>query len=144
MEPKSISDRLLGELTRVWHHAQAVPVNELVDACGAGDWFTAVFVDRLCRTGAKGLISASRNALFDAVDLAQRIAAWNCAYPGARGGMYSIEGRRELRSLVRIERRLNATQYEVGSDEAAAQICGCSIGAPAAEAAIRATSRPPF
>ena len=95
---------------------------------GAGDWFTAVLVDRLCRRGVKGLISASKAVLFDAVNLAQRIAAWNCAYAGARGGMYSSEGRRELRSLARIRQAYpSATQYEVESDDAAAQICGCTI-----------------
>lgn len=130
----------LAELHRAWHHAQAVPVNELVDACGAGDWFTAVLVDRLCRRGVKGLISASKAVLFDAVNLAQRIAAWNCAYAGARGGMYSSEGRRELRSLARIDRRLVATQYEVESDDAAAQICGCTISTSTNEVATRLQS----
>jgi fructokinase len=133
----------LGELHRVWHHAQAVPVNELVDACGAGDWFTALLVDRLCRAGARGLRSVSKTILFDAVDLAQRIAAWNCAYAGARGGMYSSEGRRELRSLARIDRRLVAAQYEVESDDAAAQICGCTISTAKTESAIRVPSRLP-
>jgi hypothetical protein len=98
-------------------------------------------LDRLCRKGSKGLASTSRTGLLDAVDRAQRIAAWNCAFPGARGGMYSAEGRRELRSLVRVGRRLRATHCEEESDEAAAQICGCSSKRSADETAVQGPSQ---
>jgi fructokinase len=72
-----------------WVVLPAVSASSVVDSCGAGDWCTAGFIVGLGRHGAAGLASASVESIADALAYGQQLAAWNCGFEGARGGMYA-------------------------------------------------------
>ena len=75
---------------KVWNHLPIVPAPVLADTCGAGDWCTAGFISIL---GAGGLESFRDLTLAEvklALRYGQALAAWNCGFEGARGGMYSV------------------------------------------------------
>ena len=74
--------------TRSWQHLQALKMPQPRDTAGAGDWCSAGIIHFLCRGGHKGLKSATTTELRKALRFGQALAAWNCQYEGARGGMY--------------------------------------------------------
>jgi fructokinase len=63
-------------------------VPEVWDTAGSGDWLTAGLLSRLAVRGRKGLRTASNGAIEQALTFGQALASWNCAFEGARGGMY--------------------------------------------------------
>ena len=72
-----------------WATLSAIDAPRLVDTCGSGDWFSAGFLAecfRLTHTGFSGLKPAQ---LMRALRYGQALAAWNCGFEGARGGMYA-------------------------------------------------------
>jgi sugar/nucleoside kinase (ribokinase family) len=69
------------------------------DTAGAGDWCTAGIIASVGSGGLAGLADVDRDSLFNALDRGQRLAAWNCGFEGARGGLY-FAGRERLRDLV--------------------------------------------
>ena len=74
-----------------WQRLPAVAAPRLADSCGSGDWCTAGILSRLAVGGAASLRAASRSAIEDALRFGQTLAAWNCGFEGARGGMYVCE-----------------------------------------------------
>lgn len=70
-----------------WIEQPAYPVKPLKDPCGSGDWFSAGVLDRLARRGRAGLNALGREDVREAVRFAQALAARNCSFEGARGGM---------------------------------------------------------
>jgi fructokinase len=83
--------RLRSSSTREWQHLEAYDVAHVTDAAGAGDWCAAVVIEKLGRNGLKGFKTASDSAIVDALRYGQAAAAWNCAFEGARGGMYCTD-----------------------------------------------------
>lgn len=83
-----------------WQHVPGFPVDEVKDAAGSGDWCTAGIVAGLCSGGAEELWRATGEQLLLAFEQGQQLAAWNCGFEGARGGMYG-ESRRMLAGLTR-------------------------------------------
>lgn len=75
-----------------WSSLGAVEVADVVDTCGSGDWCTAGLLSRLATSGREGLEGSSHSDLVAALQFGQQLAAWNCAYEGARGGMYVETG----------------------------------------------------
>lgn len=75
--------------SRAWHKVDPIAVAKVVDAAGSGDWFTAVLLDAICPSGAAAFKKLSTTALQRAIHKAEAAAAWNCAFEGPRGGMYS-------------------------------------------------------
>jgi hypothetical protein len=73
-----------------WEWLNAYAVDDVKDAAGAGDWCTAGIVHRLGQQGLQGLQQVSATQLLDALCFGQALAAWNCGFEGARGGMYSV------------------------------------------------------
>jgi sugar/nucleoside kinase (ribokinase family) len=71
-----------------WHSVSALNVANVKDTAGAGDWFSAGLIHKLGRTGLAGLKSARPEDLDSAICLGKALAAWNCQFEGARGGMY--------------------------------------------------------
>src|SRR5262249_5948847 len=69
------------------------------DAAGSGDWCTAGLLDKLARGGLPGLNRASPEGLREDIRYGQALAAWNCGFAGARGGMYEV-GQAEFREQV--------------------------------------------
>lgn len=74
-----------------WAHLPAVAAPQLLDSCGSGDWCSAGLLSKIARTGLSGLRAASTEDLVGALRYGQALAAWNCAFEGARGGMYAVE-----------------------------------------------------
>lgn len=74
---------------RHWQHLQAEPVERLVDAAGSGDWLTAGFLYSAYRKQNRPHTNLKHQDVILALTVGQKLAAWNCAFRGARGGMYS-------------------------------------------------------
>jgi len=74
--------------TNGWEHMEAYKVNDLKDAAGCGDWCTAGVIHKLAQGGVAGVEKVVGDELRDALQFGQALAAWNCRFDGARGGMY--------------------------------------------------------
>ena len=73
-----------------WMHLEAVPAPRLADTCGAGDWCTAGLIAKAAIGGQEGLRRAGALGVRSALRYGQALAAWNCGFEGARGGMYAV------------------------------------------------------
>lgn len=73
-----------------WIELRALPVNELKDTAGSGDWCTAGLLSKIACQGFAGFSAASDREVSDAIRYGQALAAWNCRFEGARGGMYVV------------------------------------------------------
>jgi hypothetical protein len=60
------------------------------DGAGAGDWCTAGLIHHLGGGGLSGLQQTTEESLSSGIAYGQALAAWNCAFEGARGGMYRV------------------------------------------------------
>jgi sugar/nucleoside kinase (ribokinase family) len=74
-----------------WVDMRAFPVELVRDTAGSGDWCTAGFIDRAGRGGFEGFQKLADGDLRKAFRYGQALAAWNCGYEGARGGMYAVD-----------------------------------------------------
>lgn len=83
--------RLPKSSSKGWTSQPAFPVSELKDAAGAGDWCTAGVLNKLARGGLTALKKAALESLREAFHYGQALAAWNCGFEGARGGMYEVD-----------------------------------------------------
>lgn len=108
--------RLAGQISD-WSLCPSVPAPRVIDTCGSGDWCTAGVLARAASRGLSGLREIDAQGLSEALRFGQVLAAWNCGFEGARGGMYSVEawefqnqinafmkGRPVLRTVARQER----------------------------------------
>lgn len=73
-----------------WRMLEALNAPAVTDTAGAGDWCTAGILHSLARSGAEGLRGTTPEQLEAGVRFGQALAAWNCGYIGARGGMYQV------------------------------------------------------
>lgn len=80
-----------GRTASVWKHLKAIKAPRLTDTCGSGDWCTAGLVSKLAVNGKEGLLREGASGLEIALRYGQALAAWNCGFEGARGGMYTVE-----------------------------------------------------
>lgn len=80
--------RLRQRTSNVWVRMDAFEPKRFKDAAGSGDWCTVGLIDKLCRHGRKHFLKSSETHLRDSLRFAQATASWNCAFEGARGGMY--------------------------------------------------------
>jgi sugar/nucleoside kinase (ribokinase family) len=92
--------QLPGYRTEGWEHMPSLPVEQYKDAAGAGDWCTAGLIACLGADGAEGMEHHGEEEIRFALQRGQSLAAWNCGYEGARGGMYSTQGEK-LEELAR-------------------------------------------
>lgn len=81
----------LNKCTADWEYLAAVKAPQLIDACGSGDWCTAGLLAKIARNGQKGLRSAKIKTIREGLRYGQALAAWNCGFEGARGGMYQVK-----------------------------------------------------
>ncbi|WP_448256087.1 PfkB family carbohydrate kinase [Microbacterium aurum] len=72
-----------------WIDIEAVTATEIVDTCGSGDWCTAGLLNKLGHGGQRGFAMYSVEEVADGLRYGQTLAAWNCGFEGARGGMYA-------------------------------------------------------
>jgi len=82
--------RLKGQKA-LWKHLSALKAPIMKDTCGAGDWCTAGILSQIGRKGKEGLKDIRADNLLSAIRYGQALAAWNCGFEGARGGMYAID-----------------------------------------------------
>lgn len=80
----------LGRAPSDWIHLRAVPAPQLADSCGSGDWCTAGLIARAAVRGQAGLRDGGARGVRAALRYGQALAAWNCGFEGARGGMYAV------------------------------------------------------
>ena len=80
----------LGRSDSGWMHLKAVPAPRLADTCGAGDWCTAGLIAKAAAGGQEGFRRIGARGIRSALRYGQALAAWNCGFEGARGGMYVV------------------------------------------------------
>lgn len=81
----------LGGSVSNWTFQKAFSVPRAADACGAGDWCTAGLIAMTSAGGLEALRQAGARGVRDALRYGQALAAWNCRFEGARGGMYVVD-----------------------------------------------------
>jgi sugar/nucleoside kinase (ribokinase family) len=130
--------------SRGWHHLQAERVEDIVDSSGCGDWFTAGLIASLCSKGRNAAYKSKKEDILEAFVVAQALAAWNCKFAGARGGMYSPK-LAQIRSIFKNEHsrvRLTGKTPKLDvEDIAVAQVCGDCHVTPQTALAVRPRMR---
>jgi fructokinase len=111
-----------------WQRVEAFEPLAFKDAGGAGDWCTAGILSCLARGGYKTFRAVSKDKLQNALNYGQALAAWNCAFEGARGGMYSVDKRTFKRQVQTIlARKKDHTPmpdyHDTSINEALASLC---------------------
>lgn len=92
-----------GARSKGWVRCDPYQLNRFVDTAGAGDWCTAGIVHVLGRHGSRAFKQIGLSKLQSAMSFGQALAAWNCGFLGARGGMYSAskdEFQRTIRQIL--------------------------------------------
>ena len=109
LEVQTLSDRGLKYRHRLdrgasrWIHLKAIPAPRLADTCGSGDWCTAGLISKAAVDGQEGFRLAGPRKVQAALRYGQVLAAWNCGFEGARGGMYAVSRRafkKQITSLL--------------------------------------------
>jgi len=121
----------LGKGVSDWTQLEAVPALRLADSCGAGDWCTAGLIASVASDGQDGLRRAGKQGIRDALRYGQALAAWNCGFEGARGGMYAVPEQEleiQIKSLLNGETDRNAL---VSVENAANEVVACPACPPA-------------
>jgi sugar/nucleoside kinase (ribokinase family) len=72
---------------KLWKMLEVFNAPRVADTAGAGDWCTAGLIHQLGRDGSKGFSASSQHEVESALRFGQALAAWNCGFKGARGGM---------------------------------------------------------
>jgi fructokinase len=73
-----------------WRLMGSFEVPVFKDSAGSGDWCSAGIISVIGANGVEGLSSLSLDGLTRALRFGQALAAWNCGFEGARGGMYAV------------------------------------------------------
>jgi fructokinase len=98
-----------------WRILPAFRVHDLRDAAGAGDWCTAGIIDVLVAKGRRNLTGVGEDEIVEALRYGQALAALNCGFEGARGGMYAFDRQRfgmEVQAIL-DRKEARAAQPEV-------------------------------
>jgi sugar/nucleoside kinase (ribokinase family) len=74
-----------------WKTMKAYELGYVIDTAGAGDWCTAGIIHSLCRGGLDEFEKLSSERLESGLRFGQVLAAFNCMFEGARGGMYVLK-----------------------------------------------------
>jgi fructokinase len=108
-----------------WHKSPAYSVRRFRDAAGCGDWCTAGILNRLARAGHTGLDAADEAQVRDAVRFGQALAAWNCGFESARGGMYRAKAEDCLTAVAAIQSGEKLDHCFAGDDfeDASSTVC---------------------
>jgi len=85
-----------------WISLPSIRAPRLVDSCGAGDWLSAGLIARLAAGSFTAMFDSSAQDLIRDLRFGQALAAWNCGYHGARGGMYKVDQRRFAKEVSAI------------------------------------------
>ena len=120
--------RMPATMTKGWQTFAGFPVTTLKDTAGCGDWCTAGLLDKLRTGGLSGLQRTSAEKLREAFRFGQALAAWNCAFEGARGGMYETDKqsfRRQVQMILAGDEAKSSILVKTTSaaDQALAGLC---------------------
>lgn len=94
--------RLDGCRTKGWKQFESFSVPNLKDTAGAGDWCTAGIIHSVGTNALKGFKLLTHDSLRHALQFGQALAAWNCMFEGARGGMYVLDRSEFSRDITAI------------------------------------------
>jgi fructokinase len=94
--------RRSGDKLGTWVEASALSVDDVNDTGGSGDWCTAGLLSKLAAKGYAGFSRATDRQIADAIQYGQALAAWNCRFEGARGGMYAASKRQFQKQVSEI------------------------------------------
>ena len=86
-----------------WVESKAVSVEGVRDTAGSGDWCTAGLLSKIATKGLAGFNKSTDQQIAEACRFGQALAAWNCQFEGARGGMYAVSRKqfqRQVRELL--------------------------------------------
>jgi fructokinase len=114
---------------RGWVHLDAFPVSLYRDSAGSGDWCTAGIAHAIARKGALGFKKLTDVRVRAAISFGQALAAWNCSYEGARGGMYTTDRqdfRREVEQVLARKTSFNPKLDQVSPSASRAITAICS------------------
>ena len=101
-----------------WYAVAAYEVR-IKDTTGSGDWTSVGLMSGMLAEGKKALEKCSKQKVSACLEHAQAIAALNCQFEGARGGMYQLSKTRFAESVTALEakkpgdpkqRRISLTQ----------------------------------
>lgn len=107
---------------REWIHVPGEQVTTPFDTAGAGDWFTASFLNSFLQRFPAVQTSVDAETLFPMICHAQKIAALSCEYKGAQGMLFSEAASRETGKLMGTEvKRRKRVKFSGDSTP----ICGC-------------------
>lgn len=81
---------MAGQRAGRWIESKAIPIDDLKDSAGAGDWCTAGILSKIAISGLKGFSKSTDEQLAAAVRYGQALASWCCRFEGARGAMYAV------------------------------------------------------
>lgn len=113
----------LGSGISEWTHLGAINAPTMVDSCGSGDWCTAGLLAKVAANGHADLREATGASIQQALRYGQALAAWNCGFEGARGGMYAVDGRsfeKQIGSILKGRPELSVVPKRTTSDESVA------------------------
>ena len=117
----------LGRGVSNWMHLEPVAAPRLADACGSGDWCTAGMIAKAAVSGQAGLRATGPRGIRAALRYGQALAAWNCGFEGARGGMYAVSRAafgRQVSSLLK-------GQFDGFADELRERVASPGVTCPA-------------
>jgi sugar/nucleoside kinase (ribokinase family) len=89
--------------SKKWTTLSSYKISYVVDAAGAGDWFSAGVISIIASHGAKGFKSCKEESIVKALKYGQALGALNCFFDGARGLMYSLIHKQTLILIKRIQ-----------------------------------------
>jgi fructokinase len=116
----------LGKGISTWLHLNAIPAPRLVDTCESGDWCTAGFATKAAAGGQAGMLQGGADGIRRALRYGQALAAWNCGFEGARGGMYAVKRemfRNQVEALLKGRANLSSVETKM--------VAGLPIACPA-------------
>lgn len=113
-----------------WRHLGAVRAPVVIDTCGSGDWCTAGLLNEVGRAGLDGFLAGGASQVREGLRTGQAMAAWNCGFLGARGGMYerSRSAFRSDLSAIRSGQMLGRRQRSAPEAEAPIPTCPACAG----------------
>jgi len=116
-----------------WKELSSLPITNVVDTCGAGDWMTAGLIHKIGAMGSCGLLDATSNDIEDALEIGQAMAGWNCHFVGARGGMYEQDTSVMRQSVTKIMNRSFdidlVSEPKIPVTDSMVGLCGnCAVG----------------
>lgn len=95
-----------------WRRLEGFEPSSLKDTSGSGDWCTAGILSKIGAGGALALHALEEDEVVEALRYGQALAAWNCSFEGARGGMYRVskgDFKKTISQIIRGQARAHAT-----------------------------------